>query len=96
MLTAAQNFTETKLTVQFPSRAIAVLHSPCGLSAGPPSQQKLCPAVNASVDVHVIVLNTATVAGATVVQIYAGGSPGMTPGITRNERVLVGYSKIRL
>jgi hypothetical protein len=42
------------------------------------------------------VLNTATIAGATVVQIYAGGSAGMTPGITRNERVLVGYSKLSL
>ena len=32
MLTAAQNFTAAILTVQFPSRAIGVLHSPCALS----------------------------------------------------------------
>jgi hypothetical protein len=51
---------------------------------------------NSSFEVSVTVLNTANIAGATVVQIYAGGSAGMTPGITRNERVLVGYSKVSL
>ena len=51
---------------------------------------------NSSIEVSVTVLNTAAVAGATVVQIYAGASPGMTPGVTRNERVLVGFTKIRL
>jgi hypothetical protein len=61
-----------------------------------PTLSALSATANSSFEVSVTVLNTATIAGATVVQIYAGGSAGMTPGITRNERVLVGYSKLSL
>lgn len=41
-------------------------------------------------------LNVGNASGATVVQIYASAAPGVTLGVTRNERWLVGYTKLSL
>eukprot|EP01051_Picozoa_sp_SAG22_P014932 SAG22_NODE_1882_length_3378_cov_3.383959_2_plen_310_part_00 len=50
-------------------------------------------AVNSSLAVNVTVLNSGAADGATVVQVYAGAPIG-PHGLTRNERVLVGYTKL--
>ena len=45
---------------------------------------------------HVTVQNVGNVTGAAVVQIYASAAPGLTLGVTRAERWLVGYAKLSL
>eukprot|EP01051_Picozoa_sp_SAG22_P004739 SAG22_NODE_262_length_13373_cov_11.716965_1_plen_695_part_00 len=54
-------------------------------------------AANETISISVVVQNVGEMDAATVVQIYAApSSPGLTVGITRNQRVLVGYTKIRV
>jgi beta-glucosidase len=52
---------------------------------------------NQSIAVLVTVQNVGDIVAATIVQVYAAASsPGMTLGISRNQRVLVGFIKLRL
>ena len=51
---------------------------------------------NSTFVVHVTVQNVGNVTGAAVVQIYASAAPGLTLGVTRAERWLVGYAKLSL
>ena len=53
-------------------------------------------AANKTVTVSVTVLNTGAVTAPTVVQIYVGVNQGTTLGVTRHERSLVGFTKVRV
>ena len=62
----------------------------------PPTLNASAARANATVTASVTVLNNGTVDGAAVVQVYAGAAAATPRGTARNQRKLVGFTKLRV